>query len=143
VTGRHSRRTGLLRQMLERVALALGGRLGARMTHRLAAAVSRTALLQLIRALPMPEEGRVSMLGVDDFAFRKGSHYGSIVADMDTHRSVDLFRFTRSGAGVWFGLGRVDPPRQPRRRNAPCQPCPAINRSTRLRPTLIPSRRNC
>jgi hypothetical protein len=35
------------------------------------------------------------------------------------------FRFIRSGAGVWFGFCRVDPPRQPRRRNAPCQPCPA------------------
>jgi hypothetical protein len=44
------------------------------MTRRLAVAVSRTTLLPLIRALPVPEPGRVAPVGVDDFAFRKGSH---------------------------------------------------------------------
>jgi hypothetical protein len=52
-------------------------------------------------------------------------------------------RFTRSGAGVCRGFCRVDPPRRPRRKNAPCQPWAAINRSTRLRPTRNPSRPRC
>ncbi|PZG22599.1 hypothetical protein C1I95_04880 [Micromonospora craterilacus] len=90
LTAPYARRTPLLRGILEKVALALGGRPGARMTRLLAVEVSRTTLLRLVRALPVPEVGTVAVLGVDDFAFRKGRDYGSIVVDMHTGRPVDL-----------------------------------------------------
>lgn len=90
VTVPHARRTPLLRDILERIALALGGRPGARMTWQLAIEVSRTTLLRLIRALPVPEPGVLSAVGVDDFAFRRGATYGSVIVDMQTHRPVDL-----------------------------------------------------
>ncbi|WP_317797393.1 ISL3 family transposase [Actinoplanes sichuanensis] len=90
VTTPYARRTPLLRGLLEKIALALGGRPGARMTRLLTAEVSRTTLLRLVRALPVPETGTVTVLGVDDFAFRKGSNYGSILVDMHTGRPVDL-----------------------------------------------------
>lgn len=53
----YARRTPLLRGLLEKIALALGGRPGARMTRLLAVEVSRTTLLRLDRALPVPEPG--------------------------------------------------------------------------------------
>jgi transposase len=90
VTVPYARRTALLRGLLERIALALGGRPGARLTRQLAIAVSRTTLLRLIRTLPVPEPGTLVVLGTDDFAFRKSHNYGSIVVDMQTHRPVDL-----------------------------------------------------
>jgi transposase len=90
VTTPYARRTPLLRGILEKVALALGGRPGGRMTRMLAVEVSRTTLLRLVRALPVPEAGTVSVVGVDDFAFRKGHSYGSIIIDMHTGRPVDL-----------------------------------------------------
>ncbi len=65
VTQRHQRRTPVLRGLLERVALALAGRAGARLAGVLGAVVSRFTLIRLIRALPDPEVGQVTVLGVD------------------------------------------------------------------------------
>jgi hypothetical protein len=54
------------------IAIALGGRAGARVNGRLARAVSRSTLLRLIRAAPDPPGGTPLVLGMDDFALRKG-----------------------------------------------------------------------
>lgn len=55
LTTPYARRTPLLRGILEKIALALGDRPGARMTRLLAVEVSRTTLLRLVRAPPAPE----------------------------------------------------------------------------------------
>jgi len=86
----YGRRTHNARTFLERIGLALAGRAGARLAHAQGMPVSRMTLLRLVRALPCPTDVAPIVVGVDDFARRRGRTYAGIVVDLERHRPLDL-----------------------------------------------------
>ncbi|MFI9809931.1 ISL3 family transposase [Streptomyces sp. NPDC052301] len=87
---RHGQRTERLRATLASVGLALAGRAGARLSSALGVCVSRSTVLRLVDALPEPEVPAPRMVGVDEYATRKGRQYGTVLVDVETRRPVDL-----------------------------------------------------
>ena len=85
-----AQRTLRLTTTLQALGLALGGEAGARQSQRQAMPTSPDTLLRLTRTIAIPAPVAPRVLAVDDFAFRKGRTYGTILVDGEQHHPVDL-----------------------------------------------------
>ncbi len=86
-----ARRTARLGDAQRHIGFALGGEPGSRLAGRLAMPVSGDTLLRMVRsgapAVPAPPP---RVIGVDDWAWRRGRRYGTIICDLERRRVVDL-----------------------------------------------------
>lgn len=86
----YRRQTNRLHEEQRLLALEHGGAAAARTSHRQGfPASAKTHLRRILQAqllaVPTPR-----LLGVDDWAMRKGQTYGTILVDLEEHRPVDL-----------------------------------------------------
>jgi transposase len=103
VADAYCRRTQRLRASLAAIGLALGGRAGARLAQQLHLTCSRLTVLRLVEALPVPVVGMVRVVGIDDFAFKRGRRYGTLLCDHERQCPVDLLpERTADAVAAWL-----------------------------------------
>ena len=99
-----ARGTDRRREALEWIAFALGGEADARLARELGLLVSPDTLLNRIRGAFRAESEDLRVLGVDDFAFRKGNAPGTILVDLERHEVADLFEgHSAESIARWLG----------------------------------------
>lgn len=78
-------------QQITSIGLATCGEGGARLAAHLGIQTTRPTILRRIMALPEISAGSVVYLGIDDFSFRRGYRFGTILVNLESHSVVDLF----------------------------------------------------
>ena len=86
----YGRKTLRLEEALQLLGLFLGGEAGTRLAHELGILTSPDTLLRRARQPPEADPCTPRYLGVDDWAWRKGQRYGTLLCDLESGRIVDL-----------------------------------------------------
>jgi transposase len=86
----YARKTVRLTAALELIGFALGGEAGARLARGLGVIVSPDTLLRRLRRSSQVKRTTPRIIGVDDFAFRRGQRYGTLLVDLERRLPIDV-----------------------------------------------------
>jgi len=85
-----SRLTMRLRTAVQEIGFATGGKGGERLGDKLAMPISEATVLCSLFLVPLPEVSNVHVVGVDDWSWRRGKRFGSILVNLETHKIIGL-----------------------------------------------------
>jgi transposase len=91
VAGRSARRTSRLEAIVHHLGIALGGRPAAALARRLMLPVSKDTLLRVVRRHAAYDTSPLCVIGLDDWAWKRGQRYGSIICDLERRRVSTCF----------------------------------------------------
>ncbi len=86
-----ARRTTRLQCLVRHLGLALGGRPAQSLAERLVLPVSKDTFLRSVRAgFERHTDAPLRVIGIDDWAWRRGHRYGTLICDLERRRIVDV-----------------------------------------------------
>jgi transposase len=86
----YARRTDRVTRLLSDIAIEMSSGTGRMLSEKLFINVSRSTLIRLAHQQIIPRIKKLKVVGVDDWAFRKGVNYGTVLVDMETSKPIDL-----------------------------------------------------
>ena len=99
----HARMTKRLAETLQILGFATCGELGERLAPKLGMQVSGPTVLRLMRTHPYTPPESVTILGIDDWAWKKGVTYGTILVDLQSRKPIELLSDrTSETAEAWL-----------------------------------------
>lgn len=90
VARRYGRRTFRCQEAALCLGLIVGGEEGARVAKYLGFPLSGDTLLRVLRRTPRPPIKEPRVIGVDDWALRRGQTYGTLIIDLERHQPLEL-----------------------------------------------------
>ena len=101
----HARQMGRASSILRLLARGVGGRPGARRASRLGFVGNRTTILrQLVRHQALPKITAPRVIGLDEWAAKKGTRYGTIAVDLERRRVIDVLPDRSAvSTAAWLG----------------------------------------
>jgi transposase len=90
LTRPYAQRTLQLQEALRQLGLALGGQAGTRLGSELRISGSRDTILRLVRAAPLPARGFPKKVGIDEWAWKRGHRYGTLICDLERGVPIEL-----------------------------------------------------
>jgi transposase len=92
----YAQRTDRLNQALLQIGLVLGGEAGAALAAKLAMSGSPDTILRLIKSnkpsanISEADLPPITKIGIDDWSWKRGRSFGTIIVDLESHKVVDL-----------------------------------------------------
>ena len=81
------------------ISLSLGGEAGARLAKSLGLPISGDSLLRRLASIERLPSGDLRVIGVGDWALRRGQTYGTLICDLERRRPVAMLK-TRSAEAL-------------------------------------------
>lgn len=102
---KYARKTLRVSKILDTMSIELTGKLASTFSKQFSIDASHSSMIRIANNCQLPVIEQAKILGVDDWAFRKGVNYGTILVDMETSRPIDLLP-TRNSADLKKWLKR-------------------------------------
>jgi transposase len=87
---RYARMTNRLIKALQGVGVITNGADAAQIASSFGVPTTAKTIIRRVLQLPLPSEGEVAKVGIDEWAWKKGQRYGTILVDLEKRRVVQL-----------------------------------------------------
>jgi transposase len=100
VVQRYARMTDRLIKALQSAGVITNGADAAQIAESFGVPTTAKTIIRRVLQLPLPSEGEVAKVGIDEWVWKKGQCYGTILVDLEKRRVVQLLAVKRDYHGI-------------------------------------------